>query len=133
MTTNISEIETKNEIGLDTDKKNIECFEFKCQISKNVIEYKCYKTEKKAFMEYSYIDPKLPKSYMVLLRTSVDQLIFKGYQKIVQIVQEDEWHKFLKNDKWQLVTKVKYPIGTCCIIECDITEALGCISRGLGL
>ena len=129
---------SNNEIKADQlsqpdSSENIESFEFKCKLSKNVIEYKCYKNEKKAFMEYSFIDPKLPKSYLVLLRTSVDKLTLKGYKKIVQTVQEDEWHKFLKKDKWQLVTKVKYPIGNCCIIECDINQALGCISRGLGL
>lgn len=112
---------------------DMECFEFKCKISKSIIEYKCYIEEKKAFMEYSYIDPKIPKSYMVLLRTSIDQLILKGYEKIVQTVLEDDWHKFLIKDKWQLINQIKYPAGVCCVIECDINQALGCISRGLGI
>ncbi|AYV83526.1 MAG: hypothetical protein Hyperionvirus8_10 [Hyperionvirus sp.] len=113
---------------------NIECLEFRCKISKNVIEYKCQKKEKKAFMEYSFIDVRLPKSFMVLLRSSIDQLREKGYVGVVQSVLEDDWNKFLKKDKWKLVERVKYPaIGVCCVIECEIGDAIGCVARGLGV
>ncbi|AYV81274.1 MAG: hypothetical protein Harvfovirus24_10 [Harvfovirus sp.] len=115
------------------EENNIECLEFACKISKNVVEYRCEKKEKRALMEYSFIDSKLPKSYLVLLRTSVDKLIEKKYEKIVQTVTEDDWENFLKKDKWKLVAKMKSGALNCCIVECDIADALGCISRGLGL
>lgn len=113
---------------------NIERFEFNCKLSKNCIEYKCYKKEKEAYIEYNNIDPDIYKSYFVILRKSIDNLIEKGYEKIVQTVNEDDWNNYLKNDKrWKIKNIIRYTDVNCYVIECSINDALSCISRGLGL
>lgn len=115
-------------------ENNIENFDYKCMISKNAIEYKCYKKEKEAHMEYYFIDQNIYKSFFLVLRTSIDALKKKGYTKIVQTVSEDDWNNFLKKDnKWNIKNTVQYPNAAFNVIECDINNALGCISRGLGL
>jgi hypothetical protein len=111
---------------------NIENFDFKCDVSKNHIVYTCYKNTMEAFMEFSYIDPKIPKGYFAVLRKSIDALKAKGYTKLVQTVTKDDWDKYLKNDKWKLKDTFTHPTGVCNIIECNIDDAIGCISRGLG-
>ena len=109
---------------------NIEIFEFQCKLSKNYIEFKCYKNEHEAHMENTYIDAGLYKLYFVLLRKSIDELTNKGYNKIVQLVTTEDWNNYLKKDKrWKI--KNKNPPNY--IIECNIDHALGCISKGLGL
>ena len=118
---------------LESNDDNIERFDFRCRVSKNVIEYKCYKKEKEAHIEYNNIDPKIYKSYFVILRTSIDNLSRKGYQKIVQTVTEDDWNNYLKNDnKWKIKNTIKRSDINLYIIECDINDAINCISKGLG-
>jgi hypothetical protein len=115
-----------------TGDSNIERLDFKCEISDNMIEYKCYRKEREAHIEYSHIDEKVYKSYFVLLRTSIDALKKKGYEKVVQMVSEDDWTKYLKGDKWKIKRTIKYRDINLHIIECDIDDAIGCITRGLG-
>ena len=110
-------------------------YEIKCDLSKNYIEYKC-NNQGDAFMEYTYIDPSLPKSFFGLLRSSVDFLKEKNITNIVQSVLEDDWNKFLvKNDKWKIRTKINVDNSEMkyVIIECKINDALNCISSGLGI
>jgi len=115
-----------------SNNDNIERFDFRCKISRNSIEYKCYKKEKEAHIEYNNIDPEIYKSYFVILRMSIDDLTKRGYEKIVQTVTEDDWNNYLKNDKrWKVKKTVKYPNMNLYIIECGINDALGCISKGL--
>ena len=114
-------------------ESNFEDFSFQCKISQNCIEYKCNKITMEANIEYSNIDTKIPKAFFVLLRTSIDALKNKGYKYIGQLVTQDDWENFLKNDKWTIINEIKYPTMTCCVIKCEIDDALGCISRGLGL
>lgn len=120
--------------NIEGSGNNIERLDFHCNLSKNVIEYKCYKKEKEAHIEYNNIDPTLYKLYFVILRISIDNLTKKGYEKIVQSVMEEDWNNYLKNDKrWVIKYIIKYPNMNCYVIECGIGDALGCISRGLGL
>ena len=114
------------------ENNNIENFTFKCKISDNCIEYKCYKNEGEANIEYNYIDTNIPKSYFVLLRVSIDSLKKKNYKKILQKVYVDDWNKYLKDDNWKIRSSVQDNDINCHIIECDIDDALGCIARGLG-
>lgn len=116
------------------NQDNIKFFDYKCKVSKNTIEYKCYKMEKEAHMEYCFIDPNIYKSFFVVLRESIDSLKKKGYNKIVQSVSEDDWNNYLKNNnKWTIKNVVKYANNVMYVIECDIDNALECISKGLGL
>ena len=113
---------------------NVEPLNFNCNISKNTIEYKCYKSEKEAHIEYSNIDPDIYKSYFILLRTSIDTLKSKGYEKIVQLVTEADWRNYLKNTKWNIRNEKYLPSNDkCYVIECNIDDALECISKGLGM
>jgi hypothetical protein len=108
-------------------------YEFKCELSTNCIEFRCKKNYD-AFMEYTKFDQELPKSFFVLLRTSIDFLENNKYKKIVQTVSEDDWNNFLsKNDKWTIRSKMIYNMQNYFIIECKISDAIYCISSGLGL
>jgi hypothetical protein len=103
---------------------------FKCDVSDNVIEYRCFKTLKQIQMDYVFMDEHLPKSFFVLLRTSIDQFVKDGYQTFVQSVSKEDWEAFLKSDEhW----KIKEDTGYYLIIECNLDNAIGCISRGLGI
>lgn len=106
---------------------------YKCKLSDNVIEYKGFRGSGEAYMEYTHIDPRFYKAFFVVLRTSIDSLKGKGYQKLVQTVTEEDWQG-LQHDKWRLRGKILHAGGlTVLAIECDLDDALECISRGLGL
>ena len=116
------------------NKENIETFIFSCKISTNTLEYKCYKNEKEAYIESSNIDPNIYKSYFIILRKSIENLTSKGYEKIVQSVSIADWDDYLKDDKrWKIKSIVKYFNVDHYLIECNIEDAIGCISRGLGV
>ena len=120
-------------MGDNNIDKNIERFEYKCKISKNQIDYKCYKNEKEAMIDYNVIDPNIsPKSYFVILRKSIDSLKNKGYKTIIQLVTEEDYMSCLNNGKWKIRNKINYTNTKCLIIECPIDDALIAISNGLG-
>jgi len=112
---------------------NIERFDFRCKISENSIEYKCYKKEKEAHIDFHKIDQTLSKSWFVLLRESINALSSKGYQKVVQAVMEKDWEQFLKNDKWTIKKTFTQNGIVIHIIECDISDAIINIAKGLGV
>lgn len=112
---------------------NIELLNFDCKLSNNSIRYKCYKVEKEAHIEYNNIDLNMYKPYFVLLRSSIDTLKGKGYNKIVQLVMETEWESYLKGDKWKIRKELYVNDDKCYIIECAIDNALENISNGLGM
>src|SRR5947207_10297532 len=74
-----------------SDDANIEMLMFQCRLSRNVVEYRCFRKEKDAFMEFTNIDSNLPKSFCVLLRASIDSLKAKGYRRVVQLVPQTDW------------------------------------------
>jgi hypothetical protein len=101
---------------------------FKCNISKNEIEYTCDIANKIVYFGETNIDPKLPKGFFLLLRTSIDEFIDKGYKRFVQTISPSEWETLLKkNEKWKLIEKH----SEYYVIECDINDALFNISKGL--
>ena len=113
-----------------------ESFNFKCKLSNNCLEYNCHKESKTACISYSNIDPNIPKLYFVILRVSIDALKEKGYEKVVQNVTQDDWNNYLSKsrckDKWKIKNTTKYDTIDLYTIECDIDDALACISSGLG-
>lgn len=113
----------------------MEPLEFKCKLSKNYIEYKCNPNSQlnsDVFMEYYNIDHLKIKPFFVLLRTSIDALTKKGYKKIVQRVQMDDWNELKSNNKWKMRNIETLNNLVTVIIECNIEDALECISKGLG-
>lgn len=108
----------------------MEDLDYKCKLSNNRIQYICYKENGEAHMEETYIDERIPKLFMLVLRSSVEDLANKGYKKIVQTVPTSDWQQYLQKDKWKLRKTLANPEFS--IIECDLSEAIGCISRGLG-
>ena len=85
-------------------------------------------------MEYTNIDLSLSKSFFVLLRTSIDFLKINNYKNIIQTIRENDWNSFLsKNTKWRIRSKMEYTGINYIIIECEIDDALYCISNGLGV
>jgi len=114
----------------------MENIEFRCNISENVIEYRCSKdiNKKDVFMEYTYLDPNLPKSFFVLLRTSINSLKSKGYTCVVQTVSKYDWDNFLKsNNKWKIRQTDIVGGREIVIIECKIEDAIESIAVGLGI
>lgn len=114
----------------------MENIEFRCDISENVIEYRCSKdgNNKDIFMEYTHLDPNLPKSFLVLLRTSINSLKLKGYTHLVQTVYKSDWDNFLKNNKKWKIRQTDIVGGIeIVIIECKIEDAIECIGSGLGI
>lgn len=114
----------------------MEPVEFKCKITKNHIEYRCNPDPNKdgdIYMEYCYIDQEKPKPFFVLLRTSINSLTKKGYTKLVQRVTMDDWIVLKNNTKWQMRATETFNGLVTVVIECNINDAINCISNGLGI
>ena len=113
----------------------MESIEFKCKLSKNFIEYKCdpkSDINSDVYMEYYNIDETRVKPFFVLLRTSIDALTKKGYKKLVQRVHMDDWNALKGNTKWNMRKIETFNNTVTVIIECNIEDAIVCISTGLG-
>jgi len=117
-----------------SENANIEIpehLDFKCPVSKNVIEFRCFKKNRDAYMEYVNIDYDVPKAFFVILRQAIDKLKNLGYDRIVQTVLEEDWNNSLKHDKW-VIKHVDKGIQNLYVIQCNIDDALENISYGLG-
>lgn len=108
-------------------------FEYKCKLSKNVIEYECNDETKEAFFEYTEFDANLPKTYFVLLRSSIDALKNKGYKYIVQKVSQEDWRSLSQDKRWKIKNVQLIENRLYYVIICDINDAIECISKGLGV
>ena len=121
-----------NNNNSDIIQDEFKSYEFKCDLSHNIIELRC-NIKKEAYMEYTNIDINLPKSFFVLLRTSIDFLKNNNFKNIIQTVSEKDWNNFLSlNKKWKIKSQQSYGCEIYLNIECSIDDALDCISKGLG-
>jgi len=103
---------------------------FQCPFSKNRIELR-YDDESVLF-DHTYIDYEYCKSYFLLLKMGIDMSIKKGYKYFRQLVTIEDYNNYLKEDnRWNI--KSTDIILKTHIIECDLTNALECICKGLGL
>jgi len=115
---------------LDDD---MECIEFACEMSNNKIEYQ-YSKNGSVYMEYTKFDNNYPKLFFILLRKSIDEFKKRGFKKFLQSVTKEDWDNYLINDKmWTLVNTIEQYNTSICIIECDLTNAIECVGRGLGI
>lgn len=120
-------------INIITTAKLMEKFKFECKLSKNYIEFICDPVSKKIYMERCDIDYDNPRLFFILLRKSINTLTQSKnkYTTFVQQVTKTDWDTDLKkNDKWSLCGRVESELYVT--IECNISDALYCISSGLG-
>ena len=106
----------------------MQTYESKIGTKKLVIEYDI--KEKEAYMEYVYYEPEYIKAFILLLDTSIQDLISKKVETLVQTIHSTDWIYLKSNNKWTVRSENK-DIGTMCI-QCKITDAIECILHGLG-
>lgn len=103
---------------------------YQCSVSNNLIEFQLEKEI--AYCINNYIDEEYLKAYFVLLRSAIQDLQNKGYKKMNQVVSEDEYNQYLKNDNRWTIIQTNQLFETI-VIECDLESALECICKGFGI
>lgn len=69
-----------------------------------------------------FVDPDNQKLFMMLSKTSFLEMKKKGCTKYQQLVSEDDWNLFLKeNNEWKILKQNN--VDRSMLIECDITLA----------
>jgi hypothetical protein len=76
----------------------------------------------KTWVNGHYVDPDNCKLFMLLLKTALLKMKKKGCSKYQQLVLEDDWDAFIKeNPEWKII--LKYSEMGSLLIECDIDDA----------
>ena len=109
-----------------------ELLDFKCNVSTNQITYRYY-ANNEAHIEYSHVDESIPRSFLVLLRDSVDTLNGRGCKFVVQLVLKTDWDNFLTASRWRIRESVNVDNNECLVVECNMADVIECIASGLGI
>jgi hypothetical protein len=103
-------------------------FNFNDKCTENNIEFE--KSELVAWINNYNIDPKNCKLFILLLKSSFEEMIKKGCEYYQQIVLESEWDEFIHfNKEWTIINKFDEKPKTL-LICCDINIACELIVDG---
>jgi hypothetical protein len=80
-------------------------------------------------MEFKFLDPQI-KIFMQTLRQSIEDLLKKGYEKLIQIIPIVDWI-FIKNNNWIIIHT--FEKEQLYVIKCDLKDAIEFIAQGLGV
>lgn len=103
---------------------------FENKIGNVRIEYILDKISKNVILDFINYEPEYVKIFLFTLRNSIEVLIDENYNGFIQFVEYNDWNLYLKNDN--LLTCLSQE-NNICKIYCDINNAIGCVSRGLGI
>ena len=105
---------------------------YSCPITKYRIEYIINNSKHTALFNTVISDYKNMKAFLALIRSSIDQLIVKNIQYIMQCITFEEWDNYLK-DKTSWTIETSNNNQQIHMIICPINDFLENYGVGIGL
>lgn len=108
--------------------------EYKCELTGSEITYIVHEEQKIADINFKYVNYKYVKGFLVLLRTSIDEMKRDGVKLIRQNVTEKDWETILKDKtSWEKILVETRDNSLGVIIMCKIEDFLENVGVGMGI